>query len=87
MIWDDLGGWDAGGGWVGGTSKREGLYLYTELIHSIVQQKPTRVCKTTISPLGGKKKNTLCNHTTYFAAALTKSLGGPQLAKHEGGCL
>ena len=82
MIWDDLERWDGGEGWVGGRFKREGIYLYTELIHSIVQQKPTRYCKTTISPL--EKKNTLCNHTTYFAAALTKSLGGTQLAQHEG---
>ena len=33
---------------VGGRSKREGLYVYIELIHSTVQQKLTEHCKAII---------------------------------------
>ena len=36
MLCDDLDGWD---GRVGGTSKREGIYVYIELIHTVIQQK------------------------------------------------
>ena len=33
---------------VGGRSKREGIYVYTELIHCIVQQKLAQHCKETM---------------------------------------
>ena len=39
VLCGDLEGW--GGGWVGKRSKREGIYVYTWLIHFIVQQKLT----------------------------------------------
>ena len=32
--WDDLDDWDEG--WVGERSKREGIYVYIQLIHFIV---------------------------------------------------
>ena len=35
-------------GGVGGTSKREALYVYIRLTHFIVQQKPTEHCKEII---------------------------------------
>ena len=37
-----LGGWEA---------QREGIYVYTQLIHIIVQQKPTQYCKAIIPPI------------------------------------
>ena len=51
---DDLGGWEGGG--VGGRSQREGIYVYIQLIHFVVQQKITQHCKATISQLKKKKK-------------------------------
>ena len=36
------------GGGVGGRSKRQGIYVYIQLIHFIVQQKPTQNCKPII---------------------------------------
>ena len=50
----DLDGWDGGG--VGGRSKREGIYVYLQLIHSVVQQKLTQRCKATIPQLKKRKK-------------------------------
>ena len=38
--WPGLGGW----GWLGERSKREGIYVSTELSSLIVQQKPTLHC-------------------------------------------
>ena len=43
---DDLKGWD--GGWVGGKLKREGIRVYLQLIHVIVQQKLTQHSKAII---------------------------------------
>ena len=42
---DDPEGWDEG---VGERSKREGICVHTELIHFVVQQKPTRYWKAII---------------------------------------
>ena len=42
----DLDGRD--GGWVGERSKKEGIYVYIELVHFMVQQKLTRYCKAII---------------------------------------
>ena len=36
VLCDDIEGWD---GRVGGRSKREGIYVYIELIHTVIQQK------------------------------------------------
>ena len=44
-------------GGMGGTSKREVLYVYIWLIHFIVQQKPTEHCKEIILQL----KKEICN--------------------------
>ena len=55
VLCDDLDGWHGWG--VGGTSKREEIYLYIQLIHFVVQQKLTKHCKATI--LQFKKKNYL----------------------------
>ena len=51
MLCGDLDGWD---GWGGGRSQREGIYIYIELIHFIVQQELTQHCKAII--LQFKKK-------------------------------
>ena len=40
---------------MGGRSKREGIQVYIQLVHFIVQQKLTQHCKATI--LQWKKKN------------------------------
>ena len=37
VLWNDLEGWD-----VGGRLKREGIYVYTQLIHFVIQQKLTQ---------------------------------------------
>ena len=52
MFCDDLEGWMVGG--VGGRLQREGIYVYIELIHFVVQQKLTQHCKAII--LQFKKK-------------------------------
>ena len=44
MLCDDLDGWNGGQG----RSKKEGVYVYIELTHFIVQQKLTQHCKATI---------------------------------------
>ena len=36
---------------VGGSLKREWVYVYIQLIHTVVQQKPTRLCKAIILQL------------------------------------
>ena len=45
VLCDELDGWD---GEVRGSSKREGICVYRELIHFIVQQKLTQHCKAII---------------------------------------
>ena len=39
------------GGWVGGRFKREGIYVYVQLIHFVVQQELTQYCKAIILQL------------------------------------
>ena len=48
LLCDDLDGWDGGGG---GRSKREGIQVYIQLIHFIVQQKLTQHCKAILLQL------------------------------------
>ena len=48
MLCGDLDGWVGG---VEGRSRREGIYVYIQLIHFIVQQKLTQHCKATIFQL------------------------------------
>ena len=43
-------------GWVGRRRKREGIYVYIQPIHFIVQQKLTQHCKAILSQLKKKKK-------------------------------
>ena len=38
MLCDDLEGWDGDGG-VGGRLRREGVYVYIELVHFVAPQK------------------------------------------------
>ena len=47
---------DGMGGRVGGRCKREGIYVYIQLIHFIVQQKLTQHCKATLPQLKKKKR-------------------------------
>ena len=42
MLCDDLEWWDEG---VGGRLNREGIYVYIQLIHFVVQQKLTNIGK------------------------------------------
>ena len=46
MFCDDLGRWDGGE-----KLKKEGIYVYLQLIHIVVQQNATRDCKATILQL------------------------------------
>ena len=51
--------WGWGGGLVGGVGsrlKREGIYVYTELIHIVVQQELTQQCKAVILSFKKEKK-------------------------------
>ena len=36
------------GAGAGGTLKREGMYVYIWLLHAVVEQKPTQLCKVVI---------------------------------------
>ena len=53
MLYDDLEGWDRRG--VGGRLKREELYVYIQLIHTVKQQKLTQHFKAIILQLKKKK--------------------------------
>ena len=53
MLCDDLDGWDGG---EGGRAKKEGIYVYIQLIHFTVQQKLTQHCKAIILPPKKRKK-------------------------------
>ena len=39
-----------------GRSKREGIYVYIQMIHFVIQQKVTQHCKATIPQLKKKKE-------------------------------
>ena len=52
----NLEGWDRGG--MGRRSKREGIYVYVQLIHAVVQQKLTQHCKALILQLKINKSKT-----------------------------
>ena len=58
---DTLDGW---GGEVGGRFRREGVYVYMELSHLVVQQKLTQHCKSAI--LQSKKKNLYGHQECYI---------------------
>ena len=45
-----------GVGW-GGKLTREGVYVYLQVIHSVVQQQPTQHCRAIIFQLKKKKKD------------------------------
>ena len=53
LFCDDLEGWSGG---MGGRFKREGIYVYTWLIHFAVQKKLTQHCKASIFQFKKKKK-------------------------------
>ena len=57
MVCDNLEGWEAGGRF-----KREGMYVYLQLIHVIVWQKPTRHCKDIFLQLKNKKEALVGGH-------------------------
>jgi len=52
VLCGDLEAWDGAG--VGGRPKRKGIYVYTLLIHFVVQQTLTQHCKATIPQWGEK---------------------------------
>ena len=54
MLSGDLDGWDGGGG-VGGRSTREGICVYIQLIHFVVQ-----CCKAIILQFGSEGKGFAC---------------------------
>ena len=62
---DTLDGW---GGEVGGRFRREGVYVYMELSHLVVQQKLTQHCKSAI--LQSKKKNYMVTKNAIFIHTL-----------------
>ena len=65
VLCDDLDGWD--GGWVGGRSKREGIQVYIQLIHFIVQQKLTQHYKAIICQLKKNKDySSPLKHVLFF---------------------
>ena len=48
--------WRGGVGWEGGRLQREGMYVYTQLIHTVVQKELTQHCKAIILQLKIEKK-------------------------------
>jgi len=57
-------GW---GGGVGGRLKREGTYVYLQLIPVVVWQKPTQYCKAIILQLKIKFKERVGNRIAFHA--------------------
>ena len=55
VLCDDLEGWDWGGR-IGGRFKRQRTYVYTKLIHVVVQQELTQHCRAIIFQFK-KKRN------------------------------
>ena len=49
MLCDELDGWDGGG--EGRRPKREGMYVYIQLIHFVIQKKLLQYYKATIPQL------------------------------------
>ena len=60
MLCDDLEGWD---GVVGGRLKKEGICVYIELIHIVLQQKLAQHCKAIILQFKKKEKRKSCLET------------------------
>ena len=56
MLCDDLEVWDGKG--VGARLQREGMYVYTQLIHFVVQQKLMQHCKA-FTPIKKRKQRYL----------------------------
>ena len=55
VLCDDLEGWDWGGR-IGGRFKRQRTYVYTKLIHVVVQQELTQHCRAIIFQFKKKKE-------------------------------
>ena len=60
---------------VGGRSKREGIYVYIQVIHFIAQQKLTQHCKAIILRLK-KKEEILLNKCPMSISDLISNLPG-----------
>ena len=56
VLCDDLEGWDWGGR-IGGRFKRQRIYVYTKLIHVVVQKELTQHCRAVIFQLKKKEQN------------------------------
>ena len=51
---------------VGGRFRRKGIYVYLRLIRVAVWQKPTQLCKTKLSSIKKKKKDSIsCNQSLW----------------------
>ena len=50
---------------MGGRLKKEGIYAYLQLIHTVVQQKVAQHCKANILQLKKIKRNILVKFTTF----------------------
>ena len=68
MLCDDLERRD--GRWEGGRHRREGIYVYLYLIHIVVQQKLTQLCKAVILQLKSKVKKMKTPKVIFFKIKL-----------------
>ena len=79
QLCDDPDGWDEA---AAERVKREGLHVYTELIHFVVQQKLTPHCKTTLPQLKKKNKFSIGSAITQpsFLAGINTTQAGDKMS-------
>ena len=66
--------WRGGVGWEGGRLQREGMYVYTQLIHTVVQKELTQHCKAIILQLKIEKKKRIKSQHAERAKQTNKTL-------------
>ena len=82
MLCDDLEGWGVGGR---GRLKREGIFVYTWLIHFVAQQKLTQHCKATVLQSKVVNKTTVwfAPKLSFARSVLCQRLSFLQLVRRE----
>ena len=70
---------------VGGRLKKKGIYVYLQLIHTVVWEKPTQQCKATILQLNRNKKKLMSDQSNlvlksrgFFIIINSNAYNGPQ---------
>ena len=75
---------------VGGRLKKEGIYVYLQLIHTVVWEKPTQQFKAIILQLNINKKKLMSDHNNimlksrgFFIIINSNAYNGPQSTNVE----